>query len=403
MSDPAPEPTTETKPAPRLVTTDPAAPTAPATPRPPARRRRRLLIAALPLALALGGGYAWVTGGRYVETEDAYVQQDRVSVMPQVSGQIAEVNVAENQRVKAGATLFTIDDASYRNAVEQAQARLASARLDVERLKAAYDEAVAEADTARDSFETARTQDDRQQKLLGSGVVSQSAADDSALKLQIARGAVTKAESALVSARASLAGDPAITTDRHPDVLEALAALHAAELDLARTRVVAPDDGIVSQTDRLQRGQYVTPAVPVLSLVAAGDSWIEANYKETELTHMHPGQRAEVTVDTYADEPLTGEIASIGAGTGSEFALLPPQNATGNWVKVVQRVPVRIGIDAGQDLPTLRAGMSARVSVDTGHARGLPGFVSAALAAVGLGAATADTAGTGASAATGDR
>ncbi|HRW16418.1 HlyD family secretion protein [Amaricoccus sp.] len=388
MSDPAPEPTTETKPAPRLVTTDAAAPAAPATARPNARRRRRLLIAALPLALALGGSYLWVTGGRYVETEDAYVQQDRVSVMPQVSGQIAEVNVAENQRVKAGETLFTIDDASYRNAVEQAQARLASARLDVERLKAAYDEAVAEAGTARDSFETARTQDDRQQKLLGSGVVSQSAADDSALKLQIARGAVTKAESAVVSARASLAGDPEIATDRHPDVLEALASLHAAEFDLARTRVVAPDDGIVSQTDRLQRGQYVTPAVPVLSLVAAGDSWIEANYKETELTHMHPGQRAEITVDTYGDVALTGEIASIGAGTGSEFALLPPQNATGNWVKVVQRVPVRISIDAGQDLPTLRAGMSARVSVDTGHARGLPGFVSA---------------GTTASVATGDR
>ena len=259
---------------------------------------------------------------------------------------------------------------------------------DVERLKAAYDEAVAEAGTARDSFETARTQDDRQQKLLGSGVVSQSAADDSALKLQIARGAVTKAESAVVSARASLAGDPEIATDRHPDVLEALASLHAAELDLARTRVVAPDDGIVSQADRLQRGQYVTPAVPVLSLVAAGDSWIEANYKETELTHMHPGQRAEITVDTYGDVALTGEIASIGAGTGSEFALLPPQNATGNWVKVVQRVPVRISIDAGQNLPTLRAGMSARVSVDTGHARGLPGFVSA---------------GTTASVATGDR
>ena len=121
----------------------------------------------------------------------------------------------------------------------------------------------------------------------------------------------------MVSARASLAGDPQIATDRHPDVLEALASLHAAELDLARTRVVAPDDGIVSQTDRLQRGQYVTPAVPVLSLVAAGDSWIEANYKETELTHMHPGQRAEVTVDTYGDVALTGEIASIGAGTGS--------------------------------------------------------------------------------------
>ena len=216
-------------------------------------------------------------------------------------------------------------------------------------------------------------------------MVSQSAADDSALKLQLARGAVVKAESAVSSARAALAGDPDIATDRHPQVLEALAALHSAELDLARTTVTAPADGIVSQTDRLQVGQYVTPAVPVLSLVATGATWIEANYKETDLTHMAPGQPVSLTVDTYGKRALEGTVASIGAGTGSEFALLPPQNATGNWVKVVQRVPVRIELDPGQDVPTLRAGMSASVEVDTGHARGLPHVLTAALSAVGLG------------------
>jgi len=170
-------------------------------------------------------------------------------------------------------------------------------------------------------------------------VVSQSAADDSALKLQPARGALVKAESAVASARAALAGDPDIPTDEHPQVLQALAALHSAGLDLARTVVTAPAAGIVSQTDRLQVGQYVTPAVPVLSLVAAGQTWIEANYKETDLTHMQPGQPVTVRVDTYGDRPLEGMLGSIGAGTGSEFALLPPQNATGNWVKVVQRIP----------------------------------------------------------------
>ena len=152
---------------------------------------------------------------------------------------------------------------------------------------------------------------------------------------------------------------------------------------------------MISQTDRLQQGQYVTPAVAVVSLVASGTSWIEANYKETELTHMETGQPVEVTIDTYGgDHRMVGEIASIGAGTGAEFALLPPQNATGNWVKVVQRVPVRIHLADGQDMPTLRAGMSAAVEVDTGHARGLPKFVAAALGAVGLGntaaAATGD-------------
>jgi membrane fusion protein (multidrug efflux system) len=386
MSTPAKKPAEEATPTPRLVGETAPAPEAT---KPRSRGRRRLLIAALPIALALGGGYMWATGGRYIETEDAYVQQDRVSVMPEVSGQIARVEVAENDAVKAGDTLFTIDDATYRNAVEQAQARLASARLDVARLKAAYQQAVAEAANARDSLATAETQDERQQSLRKSGVVSQSVADESALKLQIAKGNATKAESAVLSAKAALAGDPDIATDAHPEVLQALAALHAAEIDLARTVVVAPADGIISQTDRLQQGQYVTPATAVLSLVATGRSWIEANYKETELTHMRAGQPVEVVVDTYGNRRLTGEIASIGAGTGAEFALLPAQNATGNWVKVVQRVPVRVAIDGGQDVPRLRAGMSASVEVDTGHARGLPRFLTAALSAVGIGNAPA--------------
>ena len=378
-------------PAPRLV----AGAEQPAPPQPAAPRRRvsrRFLILALPVALGLGGGYAWVTGGRYIETEDAYVQQNRVSVVPQVSGQIAGVSVSENEIVAAGQPLFSIDDGTYRNAVEEAQARLASARLEVERLKAAYAQAASEADTAGESLATARTQDDRQQALRRSGVVSQSVADESALKLQVAKGALVKAESAVASARAALAGDPEIATDAHPQVLEALASLHSAELDLARTVVAAPAAGIVSQTDRLQQGQYVTPAVPVLSLVATDHTWIEANYKETELTHMQPGQPVSVRIDTYGKQTLEGTLGSIGAGTGSEFALLPPQNASGNWVKVVQRVPVRIELAPGQQVPTLRAGMSARVEVDTGHARGLPPFATAALSAVGLGGAAASAA-----------
>jgi membrane fusion protein, multidrug efflux system len=362
-----------------------------AVPETPRRKRggRRLLIAALPLALAVTGGYFWVTGGRYIETEDAYVQQNRVNVVPQVNGRIAEVLVRENEVVAAGQPLFRLEDDEYRNALEAAQAGLGSARLDVERLKAAYSQAEAELRNARDTLATTQTQDDRQQSLRASGVVSQSAADDSALKLQLAKGALSKAESAVLSARAALAGDPTIATDKHPEVLQALAALHAAELDLSRTTVAAPDAGIVSQTDRLQAGQYVTPAVPVLNLVATAETWIEANYKETELTHMQPGQRVTVRIDTYGDHPLTGVVGSIGAGTGSEFALIPAQNASGNWVKVVQRVPVRIKLDDGQQVPALRAGMSATVEVDSGHARGLPRVLTAALSAVGLGSNTA--------------
>lgn len=370
-----------------------AAPQPAAKPARPRRGRRNLLIAALPLALVVGGGYMWAAGGRFVGTEDAYVKQDRVSLMPQVSGQIAQVAVGENDTVKAGQLLFTIDDSAYRSAVEEDKARLEQARLDVERLKAAYQQALSEQSTAQDALATAQTRDDRQQALLKSGVVPQATADDSALALQQAKGALAKAESGVLSARAALAGNPDIATDSHPEVLQALAALHAAELDLSHTVITAPTDGVVSQTTRLLQGQYVTPSTAVLALVETGDSWIEANYKETDLTHMRAGQPVEVTIDAYPGETLKGSIGSIGAGTGSEFALLPAQNASGNWVKVVQRVPLRVTLDAGQELPPLRAGMSASVEADTGHARGLPKFIAGPLAAIGIGgpAAVAQT------------
>lgn len=349
------------------------------------RLRRNLLIAAVPLALALGGGYVWVTGGRYVSTDDAYVKQDRVTVMPQVSGQISVVSVAENQQVKAGDPLFTIDDSSYRATVAEDEARLQSARLDVEKLKAAYAQAVSEASISRDALTTAQTQDDRIQSLRKSGVVAQSDADNSALALQRAKGAVIAADSQVLSARAALAGNPDIETDRHPEVLEALASLSAAELDLAHTIITAPQDGVVTQTARLQTGQYVTPATAVLGLVATANTWIEANYKETDLEHMLDGQPVSVHFDSYPGRSFEGTVNSIGAGTGSEFALIPAQNASGNWVKVVQRVPVRVSLAADADLPPIRTGMSATVEVDTGHARGLPGPLGNALAAIGIG------------------
>ncbi|UIJ72238.1 HlyD family secretion protein [Aurantimonas sp. HBX-1] len=378
----APAPTT---PAQTPTTQAPVAPAPqPERPKKTGRPLRKLLIVALPLALVVGGAYYWVTGGRYINTEDAYVQQDRVTVVPQVSGQIATVAVAENQTVEAGALLFAIDDSVYRNAVEQDQANLESARLNVEKLKAAYAQAVTEANTARDALANAETQNERQQTLVKKGIVSQATLDDADLALRQARGAVASADSQVLAARAALAGDPAIATDQHPLVLEALAQLHAAELDLAHTRVTAPAAGVISQTDRLQQGQYVTPATAVMSLVETDSSWIEANYKETELTDMHVGQPVDVELDTYPDHVLHATVGSIGAGTGSEFALLPAQNATGNWVKVVQRIPVRIRIEDGGDMPALRAGMSASVTVDTGHARGVPDFLEPVVAALGL-------------------
>ena len=359
---------------------------APVASKPKKQRRplRKLLIVALPLLLVAAGSYYWVTGGRYINTEDAYVQQDRVTVMPQVSGQIAMVNVAENQKVRAGDVLFTIDDAVYRNAIEQNQANLEAARLDVAKLKASYQQAVSQAQTASEALANAQTQNSRQRSLVGKGYISQSSADATNLTLAQAKGALASAQSQVLGAKAALAGNPDIPVDQHPEVLKALADLHAAQLDMAHTKVYAPEDGVVSQTDRLQEGQYVTPAMSVMSLVETDNTWVEANYKETELTDMHVGQPVDVTLDTYPDHAFKATLGSIGAGTGSEFALLPAQNATGNWVKVVQRIPVRIHLQDTANGPALRAGMSASVTVDTGHSRGVPDMLKPVVTALGL-------------------
>ncbi|WP_319518124.1 HlyD family secretion protein [uncultured Martelella sp.] len=353
-----------------------------------AKRRRPgrfILMASVPVLLAVIGSYVYVTGGRIVSTENAYISQDQVRIVPQVSGEIVAIGPGENDRVGKGSLLFRIDDATYVNAVDQAKAAVASARLDVEKLKTDYLKAVAQLDTAEKALDIARTRQSRQKTLLGQGAVSQTALDEADLTLKTAEGSVTGARQDVASARAALGGDPEIETDKHPDVMAALARLSAAELNLERTRVTAPADGIVTQTTSLRPGQYVSTASSVLTLVETASTVIEANFKETELTHMRAGQPVEVTIDAYPDTTISGSVESIGAGTGSAFSLIPAQNASGNWVKVVQRVPVRIALNLDDRAPPLRIGMSATVDVDTGHARGLPHFVENGLAALGLG------------------
>ena len=352
-----------------------AAPSQAAAPRPandaqPVQRgkgRRFALIASLPLLLALVGGYFWLTGGRYVSTDDAYVQQNRVTIVPEVAGRIVEVGAEENQPVHAGDLLFRIDGASYEVALQKAEAAVATARLDVERLKAAYAKALSDRQVAGQSLTFAQDNFTRQETLAGRGIVATATLDQARLDLHQAEAGVATADQAVLAANADLAGNPDIPVDDHPTVRQALSSLHQAQLDLEHTRVTAPSDGLVSQTDRLQVGQYVAPGASVVSLVETGRSWIEANFKETELTNLRPGQKVDVEVDTYPGHDLHGHVDSLGAGTGAEFSLLPAQNATGNWVKVVQRIPVRIALDGGDDLPALRTGMSANVSVDTGR------------------------------------
>jgi membrane fusion protein (multidrug efflux system) len=338
---------------------------------PPARssnRRRRLLImASVPILLAVVGGYFWLTGGRYASTDNAYVGQDRVTITADVPGRIVEVAAKTNQQVKKGDLLLRIDPAPYRIALAQADAALASARLSVDQLRATYQQAVAEETQAQSDVEYNQKAFDRQQDLLKKGVASQATYDQAENALRSAQQSLTQAKEKALAAIAGLGGDPNIETDKHPTVLAAIAKRDQAALDLANTEVHAPADGIVSQNTRLQVGAYVSSAqampTDLLSLVETDNTWIEANFKETDLTNMAVGQKAKVWVDAYPKCTFTGEVASIGAGTGSSFSLLPAQNATGNWVKVVQRVPVRVKLDSTGCAP-LRMGMSADVEVD---------------------------------------
>lgn len=353
--------------------TQPAAP-----PAPPKRRRslRKLLMVSVPLVLIVGGGYVWVTGGRFQETENANLRQPRVTVAAEIAGRVTAVKVEENMAVVAGDTLFIIDPEPYRIALDQANAALEGARLQVEQLRAAYSQAVTQETIARDSFAYLQSELDRQKSLTDKGIGTTSALDTARHDLDTAREQQVSAQQGIASARAALGGDPTIETDRHPTVLAALATRDKAAWQLGLTTVRAPADGVVSQASSFKPGQMVSAGTALFTLVETGDSWIEANFKETQLTHMRVGQTAEVRIDAFPDMPLHATIESIGAGTGAEFSLLPAQNATGNWVKVTQRIPVRLTLSDGSMADRLRTGMSATVEVDTGAERGLPVFAS---------------------------
>ncbi|MEO8756192.1 MAG: HlyD family secretion protein [Devosia sp.] len=327
--------------------------------------RRLVLMIAVPLVLIVAGGWFYLTGGRYEDTDNAYVQQAKVSLSADVAGRITAVNVGENQPVKAGAVLFTIDPQPYQIALDQSNAALASARVNVEQLKVAYGTAGAQLKSAQATLVIRQAAFDRQNALVQQGVNSNSTLDDTKLSLQQAQASVDLANQQVAQATAALGGDPAITTDKHPAVLAALAAVEAAQRNLSKTIVVSPSDGIVANVSSLNVGQFVAAGTPIASLVETSGTWIEANFKETQLSDMSAGQPASVGVDAFPGK-LGCKVASIGAATGSEFSLIPAQNATGNWVKVVQRLPVRIECPTDK-VALLKTGMSASVAVDTGH------------------------------------
>jgi membrane fusion protein (multidrug efflux system) len=334
------------------------------------RRRLRLPLMTLgPVILAVAGAYLYLTGGRFESTDDAYVRTARIDISANVSGRIQVLAVHDNQLVHQGEILFRLDDAPFRIAVEEAGAKLAAARLHVESLKAAYLQRQADLKSAQARLAFLHNDYDRQRRLLASGVASRLQVDRAQHDFAEARAQAAAASEQVSEALAELDGNADIAPDRHPEVQQAQALLDRAELNLSYTVVAAPCDGVVTRVDQIRVGSYVNAAAPVFALIPRGDLWIEANFKEDQLTHLRIGQRAEVRIDSYPGRTFTGRVASISPGTGSIFSLLPPENATGNWVKVVQRVPVRVELDHLDPAFPLRGGLSAKVTVDTHYQR----------------------------------
>jgi membrane fusion protein (multidrug efflux system) len=334
------------------------------------RRWRWPLILGGPALILLIVGYLVLTGGRYQSTDNAYVQIAKAPVAPSIGGRVVEIFVKENQVVHKGQVLFRLDARDYQANEAAAAAQVAQAQQQIQVQRAAYQQAQANVQAARDAASYADGELARQRKMAAAGVASRQQVDQAVNAANQARSQLAAAEQAAAQALANLGGDVKGPVDNYAAVMRAQADLQRAKLNVSYTDVVAPSDGIVTRVDQMPVGTYLNAAQTAFWLLS-GQPWIEANFKEDQLTRMKVGQPAAIRVDAYPDAHLTGHVASFSPGTGSAFSVLPAQNATGNWVKVVQRLPVRIDFDSPPPGMAARAGLSARVKVDVrapGHA-----------------------------------
>jgi membrane fusion protein (multidrug efflux system) len=373
-------PFTPARPAPQPAHGPAAAP--PATAAPPmtvkpnrSGSRRFILIVVIPLiALAAGFGW-WLTGGRYVTTDNAYVGADKSLITPQVTGAITAVHVVEGQKVKAGDPLFDIDPQPYRIALALAQGRVDAAKVAFENLKATYLSNKDQIKMGQDAVNVRKADFDRKSELATRGSGTSVDRDTSLAALIQAQQILTFVNTQQATTITRLGGSLNAPLEKFPEYMEAKAGLDDAERNLRNTKVVAPIDGVATQVPQIQLGRVAPAGQPVFAIVADNGLWVDGSPKESDMTYVREGQPATVTIDAFPGRTWKGTLCSIAPGTGAQFSILPPQNASGNWVKVVQRVPLRFCFASGEDMSNLRAGMSAYLSIDTGRTRTLKGVV----------------------------
>jgi membrane fusion protein, multidrug efflux system len=326
---------------------------------------RMTLLVLVPALVAIVGLGFYLFGGRYVSTDNAYIGAQKVLITPEVSGKVVRISVVEGQELKPGDELFAIDAAPYRFAAQEAEAKLLRVQSDFASLKASLASLGTQAELSRQGLAAAQSDFDRKTSLVGNRITSPSDLDKSRVALVVAKAQLEQLEQQERAIRIQLLGDPNLAIERYPQYIEATVALDRAKRDLANTVLRAPIAGVATQVSSIQMGRFLVAGTAVFSVIGSEAVWIDANPKETDLTYVRRGQHVAITVDAFPDRQWMGTVAAISPGTGAQFAILPPQNAAGNWIKIVQRVPVRIEFAPGQDLRRLRSGMSATVEIDT--------------------------------------
>ena len=334
--------------------------------------KRTVFLIVIPLLAICVGLYLYAAGGRYVSTDNAYVKANVIIISPEVSGRVTSVLVVDNQAVEANDILLQLDSSPLEITLNRARAQMAVIRTELESLRADYGETVVQEQLAKDKVRYLDRRYKRQRKLLKQGLSSEEKHDEAKHDLQVARREVEIIEQRVQRVLAQLAGNERLPVDQHPRYLTAQTTYDQAAVDLKATTIRAPASGIVSNM-KLQVGEYAQAGKPVFSLIQNQPIWVEANLKETQLTHIQPGQQATIVVDAYPDKIWESVVSSIAPATGAEFSILPPQNASGNWVKVVQRIPIKLVITDQAGGPQLRAGMTVSVRIDTRRKRELSG------------------------------